>query len=137
MPRRFAVSYAPGVANRPRSGGMTTNSHTGSGILWPAIASVISLACGTPSNAEPTPGSAAPTPNISKEPAVAGESCLGVADKGIWSDLDDKVQLALPAKLDKQRVPARVDAAHKLLVLSIDGFPRKVYPLTGAAVLEV
>ena len=78
-----------------------------------------------------------PEVQVSKEPAPAGEACLGVADKGIWGDLDTKVQLALPAKLSKDRVTAQVDPAKQLLVLSIDGFPRKVYPLTGTAVLEV
>src|SRR5262249_21468367 len=57
------------------------------------------------------------------------------ADKGIWSDLDDKIQLRLPAGLTPERVSARLDAKHALLVLSIDGFPRKVYPLGGPAAL--
>jgi uncharacterized protein YijF (DUF1287 family) len=60
-----------------------------------------------------------------------------VADRGIWSDLDDRIQLRLPADLTPERVAARVDPKRALLVLSIDGFPRKVYPLAGAAALQV
>jgi uncharacterized protein len=67
---------------------------------------------------------------------AAAEVCLGVHDKGIWSDLDEKLQLALP-KVGPDRVTARADRKHKVLVLSIDGFPRKSYPLTGDAKLTV
>lgn len=71
-------------------------------------------------------------------PGVAtAEVCLGVHDKGIWSDLDEKVQVALPAKLPPERVAARIDRKHGVLVLSIDGFPRKAYPLNGTAKLAV
>jgi uncharacterized protein YijF (DUF1287 family) len=79
--------------------------------------------------AEPQAGEAAPMPRA--------ETCLGVADKGIWSDLDDKIQLRLPADLTPERVSARVDERRALLVLAIDGFPRKVYPLGGPAALAV
>jgi hypothetical protein len=71
------------------------------------------------------------------KPEPPGERCLGVADRGIWSDLDDQIQLRLPADLPPQRVSARIDLERALLVLSIDGFPRKVYPLAGAATLQV
>jgi hypothetical protein len=60
------------------------------------------------------------------------ESSLGIADRGIWPDLDPHIQVRLPAPLDPGRVTAVVDAARALLVISIDGFPRKAYPL-GAA----
>ena len=70
-------------------------------------------------------------------PPAAPEACLGVADQGIWSDLDDKIQLALPAGLSADRVAARLDAKHHVLVLSIDGVPRKAYPLGGPARLAV
>ncbi len=69
--------------------------------------------------------------------ARAPERTLGVADRGIWSDLDPSVQIDLPAGLDPARVTASVDDDHHLVVLSIDGFPRKVYPLGGDAVLEL
>ncbi|MEO8699814.1 MAG: DUF1287 domain-containing protein [Kofleriaceae bacterium] len=74
---------------------------------------------------------------MSKAPPLVGESCLGVSDHGIFSDLDERVQIALPAKLAPARIQARVDTANKLLVLAIDGFPRKSYPLTGTATLEI
>src|SRR5579859_3440290 len=61
---------------------------------------------------------------------------LGVKDSGIFADLDDKVQIELPKALPDQ-VTARIDSKHGVLVLSIDGFPRKVYPLGGAATLDV
>ena len=48
----------------------------------------------------------APTP-----PPVRGETCLGVTDRGIWSDLDEKIQLALPARLAPEQVSARIDRA--------------------------
>ena len=75
-------------------------------------------------------------------PAAAGgptkaETCLGVADKGIFPDLDDKVQLQLPSRLKPEQVSALVDRDHGVLVLSIDGFPRKAYPLGGSAKLEL
>ena len=46
------------------------------------------------------------------------------------------VQIVLP-KVPAERVTARVDGKRKLLVLAIDGFPRKVYPLGGAAKLAL
>jgi uncharacterized protein YijF (DUF1287 family) len=64
------------------------------------------------------------------------ETCLGVKDNGIWSDLDEQVQLALPA-VTADRVTATIDDKHAVLVLSIDGFPRKSYPLAGVARLRV
>ena len=97
---------------------MTPHAGIGSRILLCGIALVIS-----PSWV--SSGEAAPT-----------ETCLGVADRGIWSDLDVEVHLALPP-VSAERVTATVDQKHALLVLEIDGFPRKTYPLAGPAVLEV
>ena len=62
---------------------------------------------------------------------------MGVSDKGIWSDLDPKVQLQLPAKLEPERVSGLVDRKHAVVILSIDDFPRKAYPLGGTAMLKV
>jgi uncharacterized protein YijF (DUF1287 family) len=70
-------------------------------------------------------------------PQAAGETCLGVPDRGIWPDLDDKIQIRLPADATPERVTARLDPKRALLVLAIDGFPRKIYPLTGPATLQV
>jgi uncharacterized protein YijF (DUF1287 family) len=70
------------------------------------------------------------------EALATAETCLGVADKGVFSDLDPKVQIALP-KIAAEHVTAMIDVKHALLVLEIDGFPRKAYPLTGTQALDV
>ena len=70
-------------------------------------------------------------------PDAAGEACLGVADKGIFGDLDDKVQLALPAD-------ARAGARHRAgrsqaracSCSRSTAIPRKAYPLGGTATLD-
>jgi uncharacterized protein YijF (DUF1287 family) len=76
---------------------------------------------------------AAPPP----APVQAPETCLGVTDKGIWPDLDDKVQIALPGGVSAGHIGARLDDKHHVLVLSIDGVTRKVYPLGGPARLAI
>jgi uncharacterized protein YijF (DUF1287 family) len=43
----------------------------------------------------------------------------------------------LAAGLEPERVTARIDRGHGVLVLSIDGFPRKAYPLGGPEKLTV
>jgi uncharacterized protein YijF (DUF1287 family) len=85
---------------------------------------------------EPAPVPAA-SPDRAAAPRPAPEACLGVADRGIWSDLDDRIQIELPAGLTADRVAARVDDRHRVLVLSIDGAARKVYPLGGPATLAI
>ena len=89
-------------------------------------------------------GEAQPASQVARDPGAEshialghGESCLGVTDKGIFSDLDEQVQLKLPAKLAAERVSALVDREHQLVVLSIDGYPRKTYPLSGSVTLKV
>ncbi len=62
-------------------------------------------------------------------------TCIGVKDKGIWSDLDGQVAIALPAGLRKSRVRATTDRAHHVLVLWVDGFPVKPYPLAADGTL--
>lgn len=107
---------------------------------------MILVACGTGRAESPEPGpTAAPAKSASPakqsvDPAAAthpGETCLGVADRGIWSDLDDDLQLALPAGLTADRVSATVDSDHQLLVVAVDGWPTKPYPLGGPAALTV
>ncbi len=115
-----------------------------------AASTVISVGCGARSDADTgeravlrmpearrghdaVPAAAPPAP----APPPAPEASLGVADKGIWPDLDDQVQIALPGELTADRVSARIDDAHHVLVLSIDGAPRKVYPIGGPAGLAV
>jgi uncharacterized protein YijF (DUF1287 family) len=118
---------------------MTTGARLGSQFLFGVIGPLIFMGCGRDSTAETRP---APGPTVSRtaenrsrEPDAAPEVCLGVSDKGIWSDLDARVQVALPAKVGAASVTATVDARHGLLVLWIDGFPRKSYPLGGGAKL--
>src|SRR3569623_691572 len=113
---------------------MTTHSAFGSGILA-ICAAMISQGCTPRSEAAPEPTRELTRAPVSAHPA-APEVCLGLSDKGIFADLDPKVQLALPAKLAADRVTARIDDAHHVLVLSIDGFPRKAYPLDGTAILK-
>jgi uncharacterized protein YijF (DUF1287 family) len=88
-----------------------------------------------PDKVAPVPAvAAAPeAPAITKDPDHAPESCLGVADQGIWSDLDEQVQLALPAGLDRARVEGVVSSDGDTLVVYVDGWPTKPYPLTGGA----
>lgn len=97
----------------PPPGDMTPKFRTGSRILG-LISLVISLGCGR---------------------AEAGEACLGVSDKGVFGDLDGKVQLALP-EVRPDAVSALVDPEHEVLIVEIDGFPRKAYPLGGSALLK-
>ncbi len=70
-------------------------------------------------------------------PPAPPEACLGLTDKGVFSDLDPQIQLTLPDHVARDRVSALVDSKHAVLVLSIDGFPRKAYPLGGPAVLDI
>ena len=83
------------------------------------------------------PGTPAPAAAITAAPPAPPEAALGVPDRGIWSELDERVQLALPAGLAPAQVSARIDDAHHVLVVSIDDAPRKVYPLGGPAELTV
>ncbi|MDB4958180.1 MAG: hypothetical protein JWO36_5749 [Myxococcales bacterium] len=115
---------------------MTTHRAFGSMFL----SLMISAGCESRGDAEPIATSIAPAmPKVGgKAPTrAAPESCLGLADKGIFTDLDPKLQLALPAEVQSDRVTAVVDAKHGVLVLSIDGFPRKAYPLAGESALDV
>jgi len=109
---------------------------------------MILIGCGTRTEADT--GARLTTPAVDRVPdrhevpappavpaAPAPETCLGVTDKGIWPDLDDKVQLSLPAGVTADQVSAWLDDKHHVLVLSIDGAPRKVYPLGGPARLAV
>jgi uncharacterized protein YijF (DUF1287 family) len=88
---------------------------------------------GQPARAQP----AAPSSTTDRDAAVAHETCLGVADRGIWADLDPSIQLTLPADLEPDRVTATVDAARQLLIVLVDGWPTKPYPLGGPASLTI
>jgi hypothetical protein len=67
---------------------------------------------------------------------VAAETSLGVADVGIWADLDAKVQISR-GSVGAARVSIQIDARREQLLLSIDGFPRKIYPLGGPEILLI
>jgi uncharacterized protein YijF (DUF1287 family) len=81
-----------------------------------------------------TPDAAA---DVGRPGAGLPEASLGVADRGLWPDLDRSVQIALPAGLAAERTRATVDAPRRLLLLWIDGAPAKPYPLGGPATLAV
>src|SRR4051812_9533744 len=105
---------------------MTTHNAFGSRILTICVA-MISQGCTARSEAAPESQQITRDPVSARPAGHAPEVCLGLTDKGIFADLDPKVQLALPAKLAADRVTAQIDDTHAVLVLSIDGFPRKAY----------
>lgn len=82
---------------------------------------------------EETGPAAKPAPAAALRP----ESSLGVGDRGIFSDLDPRVQLALPAGLTADEVKAVIEPAHHMVVLYRDSWPLKVYPLGGPDELKV
>jgi uncharacterized protein len=102
---------------------MTPRRPIGSRFL--GVASLVILQGCSTAVADPAP--AAKTP----------QACLGVADKGVFPDLDDRVLLTLPSGVTAAQVTAVVDRERALVVLSIDGHPYKVYPLGGEATLTV
>ncbi len=136
----MAISLVGQARDRSKPG-WTPAGGPGSRFL---LAAALGLAACADGRAEPPPASApspghpaTPTAPTARHPAAAAETCLGVADRGIWSDLDDDLQLTLPGDLTPDRVTATVDPARPLLVLAVDGWPTKPYPLTGAAELVV
>jgi uncharacterized protein len=66
---------------------------------------------------------------------VSAEPALGVVDRGIFADLDARIQL--PAPPVHSRLTALVDRRRSLLVVYADGWPHKVYPLGGPVPLLV
>src|SRR5438552_1486839 len=115
----IAVNTRSQASNRPR----TPMRAIGSRFL---CAVLLSAACGqSQADTKPAPDpKPAPVHGISRDPEAKPEVCLGVHDSGIWSDLDDKIQLALPKSLEAARVSARIDRDKQLLIVSIDSFPR-------------
>lgn len=92
---------------------------------------------GEPSGAaspEVVVASALPEPLV---PAVPPERSLGVFDRGVFSDLDGSIQIALAADLERASVHALIDSEHALLVLYADRWPIKVYPLRASADAQV
>jgi uncharacterized protein YijF (DUF1287 family) len=99
------------------------------------IGFVFLAACSTPPTAagpetkKPEPAAEAPAA------AATAEKTLGLADTGVWSDLDDKVTLALPSPLDPTRTTGVI--AGDVLVVYVDSWPTKAYPLGGDTSLTV
>jgi hypothetical protein len=127
-------------------GGMTPHITTRSRFLLALAAlilcPVISSGCGSRVEADIGVKQATRTSEGHERAAASAsaaepETCLGVADKGIWPDLDGKIQVRLPGDLTADRVSTRIDHQQHVLVLSIDGVPRKVYPLGGPTKLRV
>jgi len=98
-------------------------------LSWVFVA--VSLAASV-ARAEPT---AVSTPGATQR--AAPERALEVVDRGIFSDLDARLGLVLPAQLDPGRVSALYDVERKLLVLYEDAWPIKVYPVRGGAAAEL
>lgn len=70
------------------------------------------------------------------EDSAPPEAVLGVTDIGVFTDLDSRVQVELPATLAPARTSAIVDVERRLLLLYVDDeldagepWPIKVYPL--------
>ena len=85
------------------------------------------------------PDRQAPSERIQPSERAAPEQKLGVNDRGIFSDLDARLQLALPAHLDPSRVHALYDATRRVLVLYEGAWPIKAYPVreNAGSVLEL
>ncbi|KIG13124.1 hypothetical protein DB30_00502 [Enhygromyxa salina] len=91
----------------------------------------------------PAPSAAPPDAGPDADPIHTGdlasaESALAVADRGVFEDLDARVQIDLPADIGPDQVIlAVVDPRHAILVLHVDGWPTKVYPLLEAGGQEL
>jgi uncharacterized protein YijF (DUF1287 family) len=101
---------------------------------WLVLGLALALSCEAMPGEQPAKADA---PVARAAADVARERSLGVRDVGIYSDLDPRVQLALPAALDAKRVRAAVDRARGQLVLYDADQPIKAYPLGGPAELRV
>jgi uncharacterized protein YijF (DUF1287 family)/L,D-peptidoglycan transpeptidase YkuD (ErfK/YbiS/YcfS/YnhG family) len=98
---------------------------------WLLLGALGSLAAAQSGSAKP------PVVFPAKPRANAVDKTLGVRDIGIFSDLDAQLQLPLPRTLEPRHVRAAVDRPRKQLVLYVDDWPIKVYPLRGSSVLTV
>lgn len=68
---------------------------------------------------------------------VPRDQSLGVTDRGVFSDLDDKVRIALPAHASAANTSAVIDRSHRVLIVYVDGWPTKPYPLGGSVALTL
>jgi uncharacterized protein YijF (DUF1287 family) len=106
------------------------------------VLAVCLLGCRPEPQAEPRVDVPAPMPTPERAPDVAEtpepasppaepEASIGVADVGIFADLDARVQVSLPPTLDPATLIAVVDEQRSLLLLYADARPIKAYPLLG------
>ena len=102
------------------------------------------MACAPrPDAASAVPAEVAPAKAPTLEPELeaqaqaeaAPETTLGVRDAGIFSDVEPRLQLAAPEP--SERAMLWIDERRSLVVLYVDDWPRKVYPLGGASSLRV
>ncbi len=77
------------------------------------------------------PAAKAPAGPLPAVPLVA-ETSLGLRDQGIWSDLDDKLQLPAP-RGKPEDITASISEPPSLLVVEVAGWPVKAYPLLDEA----
>lgn len=115
------------------------NPSVRSGIFVAILAAWLS-GCGRDAHSEVAASSAAGAAGAAKgDPSRAGqgarapsqvpqEAALGLADRGLWSDLDPQIQLPAPVGKPAQ-ISASLDAEHRVLVVEVDGWPVKAYPL--------
>ena len=129
------------ASTRPSIWGSTPGRACGSRIVGVAL---VALAVGCADGRaqayperSPAPPPSGQAPATRHAPSAPAETCVGVADTGIWSDLDAQLQLAQPPGLTADRVSATLDADRKLLIVAVDGWPTKPYPLGGDATLTV
>jgi len=81
----------------------------------------------------PTVAAASPetAPNQLQLKDVSAKASAGLADRGIFSDLDARVHIAAPAVAPGLEAVAVLGG--RLLLLYLDGLPVKAYPRTGPA----
>lgn len=134
LPTELAVTALPVAAARSKrwAAAALVTSALGCLACWPRDArSDEAKAAATP--AAPTAAKSAPAQSSTKAaPKVAAEATLGLRDTGLWSDLDAKLQLPAPTARPEQ-VTAVVNPARDVLVLEVDGWPVKAYPLGSCA----
>ena len=89
---------------------MTPRATIGSGF----ILAMILQGCSSSSAAQPAVDHPPPVKEMLH--TASPEVCLGLSDKGVFPDLDPKVQIVLPAKLSSDHVSARIDDASTITV---------------------
>lgn len=95
-----------------------------------ALLLAIFTACASEARSEVTAAPAsAEAPRRAPIAPIAPEASLGLADRGLWSDLDARLQLPPPPPGPLRAV---LDADHQVLVVEVDGWPVKAYPLQSA-----